>query len=113
MRLTRVPTNPPEHQSCLKLHRARHLFIRQQTAIINSIRAHLAEYRIVAAVERRGVEQLPKVVADASTLGSQRIARARVPALGAQLLALKAQILNFDRRIMAWHRSSEIGTMRT
>jgi transposase len=34
-----VPTKTPEHQSCLMLHRARHLFIRQQTAIINSIRA--------------------------------------------------------------------------
>src|SRR5262249_50936825 len=28
-------------------------------------------------------------------------------ALGAQLRTLKAQILNFDRKIMAWHRSSE------
>ncbi|NOJ44472.1 hypothetical protein [Bradyrhizobium australiense] len=30
------------------LHRARHLFIRQQTAVINSIRAYLAEFGIVA-----------------------------------------------------------------
>ena len=29
------------------LHRTRHLFIRQQTAVINSIRAHLAEGRRV------------------------------------------------------------------
>jgi transposase len=28
------------------LHRTRHMFIRQQTAVINSIRAHLAELRI-------------------------------------------------------------------
>src|SRR5262245_3337094 len=35
------------------------------------------------------------------------IARACVAALGTQLLALKAQILAFDRRIMAWHRSNE------
>ena len=34
-----VPTKTPELQSCLTLHRTRHLFIRQQTAIINSIRA--------------------------------------------------------------------------
>src|ERR1700737_4724830 len=38
-----VPTKTPEQQSCLMLHRTRHLFIRQQTAVINSIRAHLAE----------------------------------------------------------------------
>ena len=31
-----VPTKTVEQQSCLMLHRARHLFIRQQTAIINS-----------------------------------------------------------------------------
>ena len=35
-----VPTKTPEQQSCLMLHRTRHLFIRQQTAVINSIRAH-------------------------------------------------------------------------
>jgi transposase len=39
-----VTTKTPEQQSCLMLHRTRHLFIRQQTAIINSIRAHLAEF---------------------------------------------------------------------
>jgi transposase len=48
-----VPTKTPEQQSCLSLHRTRHLFIRQQTAIINSIRAHLAEFGIVAPVGRR------------------------------------------------------------
>jgi hypothetical protein len=43
-----VPTKTVEQQSCLMLHRARHLFIRQQTAIINSIRVYLAEFGIVA-----------------------------------------------------------------
>ena len=35
------------------------------------------------------------------------IARACVAALGAQLRVLKVQILEFDRMIRAWHRSSE------
>ena len=39
-----VPTKTVEQQSCLMLHRARHLFIGQQTAVINSIRAYLAEF---------------------------------------------------------------------
>ena len=43
-----VATKTPEQQSCLMLHRTRHLFIRQQTAVINAIRAHLAEFGIVA-----------------------------------------------------------------
>ena len=38
-----VATKTPAQQSCLMLHRTRHLFIRQQTAVINAIRAHLAD----------------------------------------------------------------------
>ena len=47
-----VATKTPEQQSGLVLHRTRHLFIRQQTAVINSIRAHLAEFGIVASAGR-------------------------------------------------------------
>jgi len=101
-----VPTKTPEQQSCLMLHRTRHLFVRQQTAVINAIRAHLAEFGIVAPVGRKGVEELLKVVADASDERVPEIARACVAALGAQLRMLKVQILEFDRRIMAWHRSN-------
>ena len=34
-----VATKTPEQQSCLTLHRTCHLFIRQQTSVINAIRA--------------------------------------------------------------------------
>src|SRR6266567_2508915 len=102
-----VATKTPEQQSCLMLHRTRHLFIRQQTAVINAIRAHLAEFGIVAPVGRNGVEALLNVVADTSDKRAPEIARACLVALGTQLRTLKAQILNFDRQIMAWHRSSE------
>jgi transposase len=53
-----VATKTPAQQSCLMLHRTRHLFIRQQTSVINAIRAHLTEFGIVAPVGRNGVEQL-------------------------------------------------------
>ena len=36
-----VPTKTVEQQSCLMLHRARHLFIRQQTAVEAARRRHL------------------------------------------------------------------------
>ena len=102
-----VETKTAEQQSCLMLHRTRHLFIRQQTAVINAIRAHLAEFGIVAPVGRKGVEQLLDVVADASDKRLPEVARACLLALGTQLRALKGQILEFDRLIMAWHRSNE------
>jgi len=102
-----VATKTPEQQSCLMLHRTRHLFIRQQTSVINVIRAHLAELGIVAPVGRKGVEELLDVVADPSDKRVPEVARACLAALGAQLRRLKEQILEFDRIILAWHRSSE------
>ena len=51
-----VPTKTLEQQSCLMLHRTRHFFIRQQTAVINSIRAHLAEFGIA---RRSGIKESP------------------------------------------------------
>src|ERR1700758_1429331 len=70
-----VPTKTPEQQSGLVLHRTRHLFIRQQTSVINAIRAHLAEFGIVAPVGRNGVEELLDVVADPSDKRVPAIAR--------------------------------------
>ena len=102
-----VATKTAEQQSCLMLHRTRHLFIRQQTAVINAIRAHLAEFGIIAPVGRNGVEQLLGVVADAGDRRLPEIARGCIAALGAQLQTLKAQVLQFDRLITAWHRSNE------
>jgi len=101
-----VATKAPEQQSCLMLHRTRHLFIRQQTAVINAIRAHLSEFGIVAPIGRNGVEELLNVVANPSDKRVPELARACLSALGAQLRRLKEQVLEFDRMINAWHRSN-------
>ena len=103
-----VETKTPEQQCGLVLHRTRHLFIRQQTAVINAIRAHLAEFGIIAPVGRHGVEELLNVVADPNDKRVPEIARACLLAFGTQLRRLKEQILEFDRMIRAWHRSSEM-----
>jgi len=103
-----VETKTPEQQAGLMLHRTRHLFIRQQTSVINAIRAHMAEFGIVARVGRNGVAELLKVVADPTDRRLPEMARSCMAALGLQLRMLKAQILEFDRRIMAWHRSNEV-----
>src|ERR1700704_1833490 len=101
-----VETKTPEQQSCLMLHRTRHLVIRQQTAVINAIRAHLSEFGIVAPIGRNGVEELLNVVANPSDKRVPELARACLSALGAQLRRLKEQVLEFDRMINAWHRSN-------
>ena len=53
-----VETKTTEQQSVLVLRRTRQLFMKRQTSLINAIRAHLAEFGIVAPVGRNGVEDL-------------------------------------------------------
>jgi transposase len=102
-----VPTKTVEQQGCLVLHRTRHLLIRQQTGVINAIRAHLAEFGIVAPVGRNGVEELLYVIADPEDGRVPEVARECLMLLDKQLQLMKAQILELDRRVNAWHRSNE------
>src|SRR5512140_3251112 len=80
-----VPTKTPEQQSGMVLHRTRHLCMRQQISVINAIRAHFAEFGIVAAVGRNGVEELLDIVADPTDKRVPEIARACLAVLGTQL----------------------------
>jgi transposase len=74
---------------------------------VHGIDAEGCSFAAIAPVGRKGVEQLLAVVTNASDKRVPEVARACLAALGAQLRTLKAQVLEFDRMIMAWHRSSE------
>src|SRR6202023_2008295 len=80
-----VETKTLEQQSGMVLHRTRHLCMRQQISVINAIRAHLAEFGIVAAVGCNGVEELLDIVADPSDKRVPEVARTCFAVLGAQL----------------------------
>jgi transposase len=103
-----VPIKTPEQQSVLVLHRSRHLFVRQRTALVNALRAHLAEFGIVAGVGRNGLEKLLEVIADERDERVPPAARDSLLALRDQLVMVKQQILEADRRILVWHRASEL-----
>jgi transposase len=75
--------------------------------VIDAIRAHLAEFGVIAPVGRKGIEELLGVIADPSDQRVPDVVRACLAAPGSQLLSLKKQILDFDRMIMAWHRSNQ------
>ena len=106
MRFVKIKTQ--EQQSVLMLHRTRHLFIRQRTMLINALRAHLAEFGIVAGIGRNGLEKLLEVIEDGADERVPSTARDCLLALRDQLEFVKRQILDADRRVLAWHRSSEL-----
>jgi len=103
-----VPIKSPVQQSVLMLHRTRQLFVHQRTTLINAIRAHMAEFGIVAGVGRNGVEALLKVIAEGSDERIPPAARECLLALATQLELVKRQILEADRRVLAWHRASKV-----
>jgi transposase len=106
MRFVEIKT--PDQQSVLMLHRTRHLFVRQRTTLINAMRAHLAEFGIVAGVGRNGLERLLDIIEDGEDERVPPAARDCLLALRAQLEMVKHQILDADRRILAWHRASDV-----
>jgi transposase len=89
----------PEQRSRLVLQRTRRLFIRQQIAIINSIRAHLAEFGMGGRVGRHGFENL---IADSNDARVPEVARVCIAALGVQFRQLETQILELKR----WDRQA-------
>jgi transposase len=97
-----------DQQSVLMLHRTRHLFVRQRTMLINALRAHLAEFGIVAGIGRNGLERLLKVIENGDDDRVPSAARDCLLALRDQLEMVKHQILDADRRVLAWHRASEL-----
>ena len=103
-----VPVKTPEQQSLQMLHRTRRLLVHHRTRLINAIRAHLAEFGIVAGVGRNGVTALLQLIAKGEDERVPALARDCLMALAAQLELVTRQILEADQRILAWHRSSEV-----
>jgi transposase len=103
-----VAVKGTEQQSVLMLHRTRELLVRQRTMLVNAIRAHMAEFGIVAPVGIPRVKELLAVIADADDARLPPAARTCLEALARQFLSLDAEILAAERRILAWHRSSAV-----
>jgi transposase len=53
-----------EQQSIEMLHRVRLILMRQRTQLSNALRSHLAEFGIVSAIGRVGLDRLLTIVAD-------------------------------------------------
>lgn len=107
MRFVAVKT--PEQQSVMMLHRVRLMLSRQRTQLSNAMRAHMSEFGVVAPVGRLGLERLLAVAEDRDDHRIPADARICLEMLMAQLVVVKQQILENDRRIRASARETEVG----
>ena len=103
-----VEIKSPEQQSVMVLHRVRMMLMRQRTQLSNAIRAHMAEFGLVAPIGREGLQSLIKLV-ETSDARVPEEACACLQLLATQLKLLNNQILATDRRIRASARATETG----
>jgi transposase len=96
-----VPVKSTEQQGVLVLHRARELLVRQRTMLVNGLRAHMAEFGIIAP---QGIKRVPELVAALADEGTAiaQIAREVLTAIVAQIKNLSASIQQMEKRIVAW-----------
>jgi len=101
-----VPVKSEEQQGVLVLHRSRDLLMRQRTMILNAIRAHFAEFGIVAAQGPRKVTELVARLRDDDNLGLPEVAQSALLALAEQLESLATRVRAIERQLLAWHRQN-------
>src|SRR5205809_1753721 len=103
-----VPIKTAEQQAAQLLHRGREQLVRQRTMLVNALRAHLAEFGIVAAQGLRNVAQLIAIVRDAGDLRLPDVARQVLQVLSAQLEHIEAAIAALEKQLMAWHKANAV-----
>lgn len=103
-----VSVKGTEQQGVLMLHRTRELLVRQRTMLINAIRAHMAEFGIVAPVGVPQVKKLLGIIADTDDARLPTVARTCLESLARQFLSLHEEIYAAEKHIHAWHRSNEV-----
>src|ERR1051326_1171984 len=87
-----VPIKTAEQQAALLVHRGRERLVRQRTALVNALRAHLAEFGVIAPQGLRNVARLIAVVRDQSDARLPAAARPVLEVLARQIEQLEEAV---------------------
>jgi transposase len=103
-----VPIKSIEQQAILSVHRVRQGFVKARTAQANQIRGLLGEFGLIIPQGIRHIAvRVPALLEDASNELPVTFRRL-IEHLTAHLKELDQQVKEFERQIIAWHRSSEL-----
>lgn len=96
-----------EQQSVLMLHRVREMLVKQRTMLINAIRGHCSELGFIASLGASRVNDLIAIVEDPDDARLPSIAREALSVLISQLHTIKVEINRLEKKLRAWHLSTE------
>ena len=103
-----VPVKTAEQQAALLLHRGRERLVRQRTALVNALRAHLAEYGVIAPLGLRNVARLIAIVRDEIDTRLPAPARQVLEVLATQVEQLEAAVAALEKQLIAWHKANPV-----
>jgi len=106
MRFVAIKT--AEQQAALLLHRGRERLVRQRTSLVNALRAHLAEFGVIAPQGLRNIAGLIAIVRDESDTRLPDLARQVLGVLATQLEQLAMAVAAVEKQLTAWHRSNPV-----
>jgi transposase len=103
-----VPVKTAEQQAMALLHRGREQLVRQRTMLVNVLRAHMAEFGIIAAQGLRNVGQLIAMVRDDGDTRLPDVARQVLQVLANQIEQIETAVAALERQLLAWHKSNPV-----
>jgi len=103
-----VPIKSIEQQAILSVHRVRQGFVKARTAQANQIRGLLGEFGLIIPQGIINVtKRVPELLEDASNELPVAL-RQLIERLSEHLKELDRQVKEFEKEIIAWHRSSDL-----
>ena len=75
---------------------------------MNALRAHLAEFGIIAPQGLRHVGRLTAIVRDEDDARLPDLARQVLQVLAVQIEQLEAAVAAIEKQLMAWHKSNSV-----
>ncbi|MBD8909657.1 IS110 family transposase [Methylorubrum zatmanii] len=100
-----VAVKSVEQQSMLMLHRVRELFVRQRTILATALRAHLAEFGIVAP---QGIHRVEKLAAEVRDPAVPPLAQEALSLLVDELASIGRRLDTIEERLVALHRADQL-----
>jgi transposase len=100
-----VAVKSTDQQAALMLHRVRELLVRQRTMLATGLRAHLAEFGIIAP---QGIHRVEKLATEVQSEAVPPLAREALTLLVSELASIWQRIEAIEKRLVGLHRANEL-----
>jgi transposase len=100
-----VAVKSSEQQAALMLHRVRELLVRQRTMLATALRAHLAEFGIIAP---QGIHRVEKLAVEVNSSSVPLLARQALTLLIEELADVWRRVEAIEARLITLHRANEV-----